>query len=191
MSEQLRQANEQDAPALHGLLQRAYAPLKKQNIHFTITRASIADVKRVIRQETTFILEQSRQPIATLTLRFPWTSSPAATEPWPFLHWFAVDPQAGQQGIGSRLLNQVEEQFLRDQLKVPAVYLATAVDHPWLSGLYQRRGYQPFRHGINPLGVQLVYLRKVLDPEAYRAWQPPGQPATVAAAGITTASHHS
>lgn len=170
MTEIIRIAREQEAVELHALLQRAYKPLQQNGIHFTITRATVEEVREVIRQETTFVLERAGQPIATLSARFSWaTPDDKALAPWPFLHWFAVDEQAKHQGVGSRLMGHVEETFLRDTLKSPAVYLATAIRHPWLTGLYQRRGYQPFHTATNPLGVELVYLRKILDPARYQA----------------------
>jgi len=46
MSQLIRLAREDEAAELHGLLQRAYSPLLKLNIHFTITRASVEDVLR-------------------------------------------------------------------------------------------------------------------------------------------------
>jgi len=53
MSHRIRLANESDAAPLHSLLQKAYAPLLEHNIHFTIARASVEDVREVIRSETT------------------------------------------------------------------------------------------------------------------------------------------
>ncbi|WP_456311226.1 GNAT family N-acetyltransferase [Serratia proteamaculans] len=168
MTERIRLAKPEDAELLHDLLQRAYAPLLTQGIHFTITQASVADVAAVIASESTFVLEQNGQPVATLTARFPWTENKRQLAPWPFLHWFAVDPSHKGQGQGSRIIRYVEESFLRDTLKSPAVYLATAIKHPWLTDLYLRRGYQPFHRAINPLGVELVYLTRVLDQQRYQ-----------------------
>lgn len=168
MTERIRIAKPEEAELLHGLLQRAYAPLIPQGIHFTITRASVADVRATIVNESTFVLESDGQLVATLTVRFPWTESSRQLAPWPFLHWFAVDPAFKGQGYGSRIIRYVEESFLRDTLKSPAVYLATAIKHPWLASLYLRRGYQPFHRAVNPLGVELVYLTRVLDQQRYQ-----------------------
>lgn len=167
MTERIRLAQPEEAELLHGLLQRAYAPLIPQGIHFTITRASVEDVRAVIVNESTFVLESDGRPVATLTARFPWTGDKQPVAPWPFLHWFAVDADVKGKGFGSRIIRYVEESFLRDTLKAPAVYLATAIKHPWLSELYLRRGYQPFHRAVNPLGVELVYLTRVLDRQRY------------------------
>jgi len=168
MSENIRLATEADAAELHAMLQKAYASLQEHNINFTITRASVDEVRDVLRRESTFVLETELGITATATVRFPWTlSHHASPAPWPFIHWFAVHEQAKGQGYGAKIIGYVEETILRDTLKAPAVYLATAIRHPWLTALYQRRGYEAFHTAINPLGVELVYLRKILNAEVY------------------------
>ena len=169
MSHVIRLAQESESAALHSLLQKAYAPLLEHGIHFTITRASVEDVRDVIRNETTYVLEKDGVLTATLTTRFLWTPAKNHLAPWPFVHWFAVAEHAKGQGFGNEIIRYVEETFLRDTLKSPAVYLATAVNHPWLTALYQRRGYEPFHRATNPLGVELVYLRKILNQQAFDA----------------------
>ena len=42
---------------------------------------------------------------------------------YPFVWWFATKPSYDGQGIGSKLLTYVEETYLRDTLKAPAVTL--------------------------------------------------------------------
>nr|WP_237359410.1 GNAT family N-acetyltransferase [Rhizobium phaseoli] len=82
------------------------------------------------------------------------------------MHWFAVAPEFKRQSIGSALLDHVELTFLRDQIKAPAVYLATATRLPWLAGIYERRGYEGFyKHTRND--DEMILLRKVLNPEIY------------------------
>ncbi len=169
MSEIIRLAKESDAEALHAMLQKAYASLLEHNIHFTITRASVEDVREVVRNESTFVLETELGITATVTVRFPWTPARKHEAPWPFIHWFAVHEQAKGKGYGAKIISHAEETVLRDQLKAPAVYLATAIKHPWLTALYLRRGYEPFHTAINPLGVELVYLRKILNDKIYDA----------------------
>ncbi len=170
----IRLAREDEAPEIHALLQRAYASLQQHNIHFTITRASVEDVRAVIRRESTFVLETDRGLTATVTVRMPWLAAETDPARWPFIHWFAVDERAKGQGCGSQIIRYAEEDFLRDTLKSPAVYLATAIRHPWLTSLYEKRGYQPFHHRINPLGVELVYMKKnlTLPPESPVPSQP-------------------
>ncbi|MBN3725590.1 GNAT family N-acetyltransferase [Burkholderia sp. Ac-20379] len=174
MTDTIRIATAADAPALYALLQQAYAPLAQHNVHFTITRAPVSQVEQAVASQTSFVLERpggDDRPVlaATVTVRFPWMDSDRQRTPYPFLHWFAVAPAFKRQGLGSILLAHVEERFLAAQVKAPATYLATAIEHPWLPRYYQQRGYVPFDRSVNALGTSLVWLRKVLIPELYEA----------------------
>ncbi|RQR26267.1 MULTISPECIES: GNAT family N-acetyltransferase [unclassified Burkholderia] len=173
MTDTIRIAGTDDVPALHALLQDAYAPLVAQGVHFTITRSPIERVAQTVARETTFVLERGTsegRPVlaATLTVRFPWVSGERPRTPYPFLHWFAVAPAFKRQGFGHALIAHVESQFLTGQVKAPATYLATATNHPWLQPYYERNGYVPFNRSTNSLGTPLVWLRKILIPELYR-----------------------
>jgi len=159
-NQQIRIANDQDTDALYALLQEAYAPLLELGIYFSISQTDVEGVRAVIRQETTYVLEGEQGLLATISVRFPWINPARNITDLPFLHWFAVRPSAKQQGVGSQLLTQVENILQASPFKSPAVYLATASQHPWLVALYQRRGYQAFETGTSALGTELVYLRK-------------------------------
>ncbi|MBL3614833.1 GNAT family N-acetyltransferase, partial [Bacillus sp. RHFS18] len=52
---------------------------------------------------------------------------------------------------------------LRDKLKAPFVSLGTADKHPWLIGMYERKGY--VRAGEKDLGKGhiTIYLKKQLQ----------------------------
>ena len=65
------------------------------------------------------------------------------------------------------MLAWVEENVLRDQVKAPAVYLATAARHPWLVSIYEKRGYTIFAEKDYE-GEKIVYLRKILDEALYQ-----------------------
>ncbi|CAG9251890.1 Ribosomal protein S18 acetylase RimI-like enzyme [Paraburkholderia unamae] len=173
MSEAIRIAGQDDVPALYDLLQQAYAPLVSEGVHFTITRSPVERVFHTVASHTTFVLVRpsptgsGTRLAATLTVRFPWTQGDRHLSPYPFLHWFAVAPEYKRQGLGSTLLEHVEDNFLKAQVKAPAAYLATAVEHPWLRPYYERLGYSPFHRSTNVLGTPLVWLRKILIPELY------------------------
>lgn len=178
MTDLIRIAGEDDVPALYDLLQQAYAPLAREGVHFTITRSPIERVQHTVASHTTFVLEResavdgSKALAATLTVRFPWTPEDRHLTPHPFIHWFAVAPDYKRQGVGNTLLEHVEETFLKTQVKAPAVYLATAVEHPWLKPYYERHGYVAFDRSTNQLGTPLVWLRKILLPRLYRESPP-------------------
>jgi len=174
MTDTIRIAGQDDVPALYDLLQQAYAPLAREGVHFTITRSPIERVQNTVASHTTFVLEREstagsgKEIAATLTVRFPWTPEDRHLSPHPFIHWFAVAPNYKRQGLGNRLLEHVEGTFLKSQVKAPATYLATAVEHPWLKPYYERHGYVAFHRSTNALGTPLVWLRKILIPELYR-----------------------
>jgi GNAT superfamily N-acetyltransferase len=167
MTNAIRIAGPEDAPALLDLLNAAYQPLREMGIRFTAVTADLDLVRRIIRRHTTFLLERDGVAIATVSVRFPWPMGEGHLASYPFIHWFAVAPQLKRQGIGTALLDHVEADFLRDRIKAPAVYLATATRHPWLAGIYERRGYEAFHRQPSSRGEEMVFLRKVLLPEIY------------------------
>ena len=168
MAESIRIAGAADAPAVLDLLRAAYQPLREMGIRFTAVTADLDLVRRTVERHTTFLLERDGEAAATVSVRFPWPMGEGHLASYPFIHWFAVAPGLKRQGIGSALLRHVEDDFLRDRVKAPAVYLATATRHPWLRGIYERRGYQAFHHQPSSRGEEMVFLRKVLLPEIYR-----------------------
>lgn len=190
----LRIATEADAPRLLKLLHAAYSELPS-GVLFTVTRAGVDLVRQRIRQHTTFVIEQAggngpdRQAdlLGTVSIRFPWVPDEAPRAPYPFIHWFAVSPAHKQQGLGRRLLDHAELNFLRDTVKAPAVHLATAIKHPWLTQLYLSRGYEPFGNSTNALGTELVWLRKALLPDLYPTLLPHRPPAPASASSSISA----
>lgn len=67
-----------------------------------------------------------------------------------------------QKGIGSRLLDFIEQDIARDQLKCPAVTLGTAIEHPWLPQLYENRGYEKIAETDLGLGHITAYFKKII-----------------------------
>jgi uncharacterized N-acetyltransferase len=169
MSQSIQVAKPDDAEEIFALLQRAYASLVALDVHFTISRGSVEQVRRTIEQETVLVLRKWKRAVATVTVRFPWQQDDNAPSSLHFIHWFAVDPDFKGQGYGREIISWAEETLLKDTLKAPGVYLATATKHPWLSDLYLRRGYHPFYHRTNQLGEALVFLKKELTANATTA----------------------
>jgi S-(2-succino)cysteine N-acetyltransferase len=167
MADSIRIAGAEDAPAVLDLLRAAYQPLREMGIRFTAVTADLGQVRRIVERHTTFLLERDGEAAATVSVRFPWPMGEGHLASYPFIHWFAVAPRLKRQGVGSALLQHVEEDFLRDRVKAPAVYLATATRHPWLRGIYERRGYQAFHRQPSSRGEEMVFLRKILLPEIY------------------------
>ncbi len=86
---------------------------------------------------------------------------------YPFVSWFATNPEYEGKGYGSQLLTYVEE-HLRDTLKSAAVTLGTSARlHPWLLKIYEKRGYEIYSEHENDDGDLGVIMRKVLIPERF------------------------
>ncbi|WP_152425653.1 sulfur-containing aminoacid acetyltransferase SnaB [Bacillus subtilis] len=161
MKPQYRLAVERDAEQLLALTLRAYEPIRKLGIRFAAAHADLDLVLQNIRENACCVMEEDGRIIATITLRMPWGKQPG---PYgvPHIWWFAVDPGTGKKGIGTKLLQWLEETILRDTLKVPFVSLGTADKHPWLIEMYERKGY--VRSGEQDLGKGhiTVYMKKQL-----------------------------
>ncbi|MGK9162634.1 sulfur-containing aminoacid acetyltransferase SnaB [Bacillus subtilis] len=161
MKPQYRLAVERDAEQLLALTLRAYEPIRKLGIRFAAAHADLDLVLQNIRENACYVMEEDGRIIATITLRMPWGKQPG---PYgvPHIWWFAVDPGTGKKGIGTKLLQWLEETILRDTFKVPFVSLGTADKHPWLIEMYERKGY--VRSGEQDLGKGhiTVYMKKQL-----------------------------
>ncbi|WGD93242.2 sulfur-containing aminoacid acetyltransferase SnaB [Bacillus subtilis] len=161
MKPQYRLAVERDAEQLLALTLRAYEPIRKLGIRFAAAHADLDLVLKNIRENACYVMEEDGRIIATITLRMPWGKQPGPSGV-PHIWWFAVDPDTGKKGIGTKLLQWLEETILRDTLKVPFVSLGTADKHPWLIEMYERKGY--VRSGEQDLGKGhiTVYMKKQL-----------------------------
>jgi len=162
MTRTFRLATADDAEELLGLTLRAYAPIRELGIHFAAATADLALVKKNIHNHACYVLEEDGQIQATVSLRMPWGPQPGPFG-LPHIWWFAVDPDIGKKGVGSALLTWVEESIIRDTLKAPAVSLGTADEHPWLSAMYERRGYARAGEANLGRGHTTIYFRKELQ----------------------------
>jgi len=161
MTRTFRLATADDAEELLALTLRAYAPIRELGIHFAAATADLALVKNNIYNHACYVLEEDGQIQATVSLRMPWGPQPGPFG-LPHIWWFAVDPDIGKKGVGSALLTWVEEGIIRDTLKAPAVSLGTADEHPWLSAIYERRGYVRAGEANLGRGHTTIYFRKEL-----------------------------
>jgi len=158
---QFRMATLDDAPALLDLTLRAYESAWQMGFRFLAATADLALVEENIRDNMCFVMEKEGRLVSTLTLRMPWGPRPGPFGV-PHIWWFATDPAVGRQGVGSQLLTWVEETWVRDILKCPAVSLGTAQNHPWLVEMYQRRGYVPVMTKDLGRGHITVFMKKEL-----------------------------
>ena len=161
MTQTYRLAKKQDAPTLQQLLVQAYASNTEVGIHFAAAHADIAMAEKHINNNVCYLLEDEGLLLGTVSLRMPWGPQPGPIG-LPHIGWLAVSPTAGKKGIGGQLLDFIEQDIVRDQLKCPAVTLGTAVEHPWLPKLYENRGYEKFAETALGLGHITVYYKKTL-----------------------------
>ena len=98
----IRVAHEQDAEELHSIMQIAFTPLRELGIDWPSVHADLEMVKDNLRQNTTFVLENEKEIISTITVCYAW-SSVKPISGYPFVWWFATRPTYDGQGYGSQL----------------------------------------------------------------------------------------
>ena len=163
----IRVAVESDAEAFQKLMYESFTPLRELGIDWPSVNANVELVKKNIKTSTMFVLEDDHEIISTLTVRYPWEGKRRISI-YPFVWWFATKPSYDGKGIGSKLLKYVEETYLRDTLKAPAVTLGTSARlHPWLLDIYKKRGYEIYGEHESNDGDLGVIMRKVLIPESF------------------------
>lgn len=154
-----RMATLEDAPALLELTLRAYEPIRQLGINFAAATADLDLVRKNIRENMCFVMEEDGKIVSTISARMPWGPSPGPFGV-PHLWWFASDPDVGRKGVGREMITWCEEVIIRDTLKSPAVSLGTADRHPWLIEMYKRRHYEI--QGSKDLGRGhiTIYMKK-------------------------------
>ena len=167
MHRTIRLATVGDKEKLLDLILQAYASARELGIHFAAATADIELVEANIKNNMCYVLEENNKLLATCSLRMPWGLQPGPYG-FPHLYWFAVDPNLGKKGIGSHLLEWIENNIARDTLKSPALTLGTADKHPWLVSMYEKHGYE--RVGTADLGKGhiTIYMQKILLPELFK-----------------------
>src|SRR5699024_8222709 len=156
-----------DAVELQKLMYEVFTPLRELGIDCPSVNATVEMVEKNLQTGTTFVLENETEIISTITVRYLWESKRRISI-YPFVWWFATKPSYDGQGLGGKLLRYVEETYLRDTLKVPAVTLGTSArKHPWLLDIYKKRGYEIYAEHESDDGDLGVIMRKVLIPERF------------------------
>ncbi|MCU5773610.1 GNAT family N-acetyltransferase [Erwiniaceae bacterium BAC15a-03b] len=151
------------------LMLAAYAPVKALGIHFDAATADLAKVTRHLQQHGVYALFIDQQMVASVTIRYPWGPLPGPFG-LPHIGWFGAHPAFNGQGYGNQLLNWLEQEVLRGELKAPAVSLGTATSHPWLRAMYLKRGFQPMHETDLGKGHITLYMKKVLDEASHAEW---------------------
>lgn len=129
---------------LTALLHRAYAPLLEAGMRFYASHQPVDATARRIAQGECLVAERDRQIIGTITL---YPSDEDSHCEWyrragvSHFGQFAVDPAEQRQGIGSRLLEMVEQRARENEATEIALDTAEMADA--LIAYYRSRGYLP------------------------------------------------
>jgi GNAT superfamily N-acetyltransferase len=140
----IRNANLQDADALKLCIDRAYAPVKKR---LTDLPDVSGDLEEEILGKHVFLAEIESKVAGCAILGFDAEKAHLAN--------IAVDPNFKGKGVGSRLMDYVEE-FARQQGS-KEICLATHIKMPENVALYQHLGWQETSRSGNK-----VLMRKEL-----------------------------
>lgn len=167
MSEVYRLATPKDAERLVHVIYEAYVTIRELELPWPAAHANLEIVQDNIDKNECFVLEVNGEIAATLTLSkeklIRWNTD------LPFVKWFAVDPKYQGNGMGTKLLEWVEQAIIRDKLKAPALTLATAEKHPWLLSMYERKGYERIESVDRGTGDGTMYLlRKIVNPVQFQ-----------------------
>lgn len=159
-----------DIPAYQQLLHRSYQATSQLGIHFAAATVESEEIVHHIDSNAVYIIEKDNKLISTLSIRFPWGNNPG---PYglPHLGWFATDPIYKGQGYGNALWDWVEKEVLINQLKLPAVTLGTAANHPWLANIYRKKGYQQIGQVNLTSDHTTLYFEKILNHKNYSEWK--------------------
>lgn len=159
-----------DIPAYQTLLHNAYQATANLGIHFAAATASHQQITQHIETNAVYLYEKLGELVSTLSIRFPWGNNPG---PYglPHLGWFATAPQYKGQGLGNQLWDWMEKQILIDQLKLPAVTLGTAQNHPWLAKIYIKKGFRPIGQANLTANHTTVYFEKIFNQKNYTEWK--------------------
>ncbi|MFJ5623123.1 GNAT family N-acetyltransferase [Peribacillus loiseleuriae] len=169
MSQIFREVRVEEADQFLRLTLDAYASIRELDIHFSAATATKEEVVKHLTENTAYVLEENGTFLSTISLRFPWGLNPGPLE-LPHIGWFATNPDYKRQGIGKKTLALLEEEVLKQQLKLPAVTLGTADNHPWLKEMYEKNGFVEIGQKDLGKGHITIYLRKILRPDLYQAW---------------------
>ncbi len=159
-----------DIPAYQRLLHDAYQATTQLGIHFAAATVTPEQIARHIDSNAVYVFEKQGQLVSTLSIRFPWGNNPG---PYglPHLGWFATCQHYKGQGFGNALWEFVEKQILINQLKLPAVTLGTAANHPWLAQIYIKKGYHEIGQADLTADHTTIYFEKIFNHQSYSEWQ--------------------
>ncbi|WP_276971740.1 GNAT family N-acetyltransferase [Tatumella ptyseos] len=169
MSLDFRQVREDETEDYQALILSAYAATKVPGIYFDAASTTREKTRRHIQHHGVYALYDGATLVSSVTLRYPWGPQPGPFG-LPHFGWFAAHPDYPGRHYGRQVMERVEQEILTGQLRAPAVSLGTAVGHPWLKNMYQKRGFIPMHTADLGKGHITLYMKKILDEPAHKYW---------------------
>lgn len=135
---------EDDKDAWFEVLHEGYQVLKGYPVSFEAIDAKKDQALTWFAENPSYGLFVDGRLASSVTLRMPWGTKPGP-ENLPHIGWFVTDPKEQGKGYAKQLFGNLEEQVLKKQLRLPAVTLGTAKEHPWLPAFYHSIGFEDLK----------------------------------------------
>ena len=133
--------------AITGLLHAAYAPLAAMGFKYLATHQDEATTRQRLQSGISIVAEVDGAIVGTVTLRVPKTESRCAWyfQPgvWSFGQ-FAVWPDLQRNGLGQKLMREIEQRALQNGATELALDTAEGATH--LVRWYERVGLRFIQH---------------------------------------------
>jgi hypothetical protein len=157
-----RQLHAGDREEYLTLMLAAYKPIYALGIPFDAATATLEKVTQHIAEHGVYAVFSEGVMRASVTIRYPWGPIPGPFGV-PHFGWFGAHPNYKDRRWGREIQEWVEQNILIDKLKAPAVSLGTAVTHPWLKQMYERRGFESIHEVHIGTGHNIVFMKKILE----------------------------
>ena len=129
------------------LLHRAYKQLADMGLKFMATHQDDAVTKKRLTRGESFVIEDANKLIACITLykstktnRCNWYTNDGVS----YFGQFAVEPGYQQKGIGSKMMDFIEQHALENN--AAEISLDTSEKAQHLIDYYSKRGYRYIQH---------------------------------------------
>lgn len=154
---------EGDRDAWFEVLHSGYQTLKGYPISFEAMDAGREEAYGWFAENPTYGLFKDGKLVSSVTLRMPWGKKPGPKN-LPHIGWFVTHKEAQGKGYAKLLFRNLEDEVLKRQLRLPAVTLGTAKEHPWLVDFYRSIGFEELET-VQLAGKKhhTVFLEKKID----------------------------
>ena len=163
MVEFYRQLGLDDLSDYFRVLSAAYKTDAEYDISFSAMTATLEDEREWLQENPTYGWFVREKIVSAISLRMPWSRHPGP-ESVPHIGQVITDPEHMHRGYATKLMLAVENDVLREQLKVPFVTLGTAESHPWLRQMYEKLGFEVYAEKqLTGKRHRTLYLKKICN----------------------------